>query len=101
MGVEGPELKVEPLVLQVAQSVLFGTFVSVAKDPEAVGVGPGFLVRQHRVAGDAGRVARDKQLVEADAVRHIVVLAAPAPEEVREAVHFDKVVHSHGADAAK
>ena len=56
MGVERPELEVEPLVFQVAQSVRFGTFNSVSENLEAVGIGLGFLMRQHRVTGDAGRI---------------------------------------------
>ena len=56
---------------------------------------------EHLVAGDAGRIARDDELVEADAVGHVVVLAAPAPEQVREPVDLDKVLQRHGADAAE
>ena len=56
---------------------------------------------QHFVPGDVGRIPRNVQLFLPESVGHVVVLAAPAPEHVAEAVDQPEVVHGHGRDAAE
>lgn len=51
-------------------------------------VGRLLLVPQHGVPADGRRVPHDLQLVVADALGHVVVLGAPAPEHVRVAVQI-------------
>lgn len=46
-------------------------------------------------------VPRDVKLLLPESVGHVVVLAAPAPEHVRETVHQPEVVHRHGRDPAE
>ena len=65
------------------------------------GVDLAVLVFDHLVSGDVGRVACDVQLVERQSVVHVVVLAAPAPVLVTEAVHQLKLGAVHRRHAAK
>lgn len=60
-----------------------------------------FLVQEHFVACDVRRVTRDMQAVGFDTIRHIVVFATPAPENVTESVHQLKVFARHRGHAAK
>ena len=59
------------------------------------GVDLGVFVFDHLVSGDVGRVAGDVQVVERQPVVHVVVLAAPAPVLVTEAVHQLKLRPTH------
>lgn len=54
-----------------------------------------FLVQEHLIARDVRRITRNVQAVGFDAIRHIVVFATPAPENVAEAVHQLKVFARH------
>ena len=54
------------------------------------------LVLDHLVPGDAVLVPDDLHLVEADTLRHVVVLATPAPEHVGITIQFpEKSCRSH------
>lgn len=53
------------------------------------------LVREHFVARHVGRVAGDVEAVGFYPIRHVVVLATPAPEHVTEAVHQAKLLARH------
>lgn len=62
----------------------------------------GFLfMLQHVVASDFPPIPADPIPVKFDPVRHVVVLSAPAPELVREAVHFDHLIFCQGTDSSK
>ena len=95
------ELQIEPLVLEVAEPVAFGTFGSVAEHAITVRVGLCFLVRQHRVACNTGWVTRYDKFVELDSIGHVVILTAPTPKQVGETVDFDEMLVRHGTHSAK
>ena len=59
------------------------------------------LMLQHRVASDAGRIARYVQPVELDSVGHVIIFSSPSPELVAEAVHFTKVVDGESAHSSE
>ena len=59
------------------------------------------FVFDHLVPGYVGRVAGDVQLVERQPVVHVVILAAPAPVLVTEAVHQLKLGAAHRRHAAE
>lgn len=58
-------------------------------------------MREHLVARDVRRIARNVQAVRLDTVRHVVVLTAPAPEDIAETVHQLEVFARHRGHAAE
>ena len=59
------------------------------------------FVSERLVPGYFDRVADDVQLVERQPVVHVVILAAPAPVLVTEAVHHLKLGAAHRRHAAE
>lgn len=60
-----------------------------------------FFVQEHLVARDVRRITRDVQAMSFYAIRHIIVFATPAPENVTEAVYQLKVFARHRGHAAE
>lgn len=58
-------------------------------------------MREHLVTCDVSWITRDMKTVSLDAICHVVVLAAPAPENIAEAVHQLEVFARHRGHAAK
>lgn len=56
---------------------------------------------QHLVSRDLRRISRYPEAVVADAIREVVIFAAPAPELVRKAVHAFHLLARQRAHAAK
>ena len=59
------------------------------------------LVREHLVSRHVRRVSRNMKTVRLDPIRHVVVLAAPAPEHVAEPVHQAELLARHRRHAAE
>lgn len=79
---EGKFLIVDQLVLDRVESVILVALQTVGQFLVPFRIRLRFLVAQHRVPGDIHRVSGYMVAHETNAIRHVVVLAAPSPEEV-------------------
>ena len=59
------------------------------------------LVREHLVSRHVRGIPGDMEAVRLDPIRHVVVLASPAPEHVAEPVHQAELLPRHRRHAAK
>ena len=84
---EGKLLFVYQLVLDRVKSVVLVPLQAVGELLVTLGIGLGLCVAQHRVAGNVHGVSGDVVAHEAQSIGHVVVLAAPAPEQVGESLN--------------
>ena len=82
----------DPNSLEIVEAVGGKVVAALVEHLVPLPVGLLLLVSEHRVPRHVRRVSRDVEVGVLDAAPHVVVLASPAPELVRVAVHPLKVL---------
>lgn len=98
---QSPPLSLQYLVLDAVQAVLLEPPLTQTEVCVSVRAGFLLLVGQHGVASHLAGVARHVETVMSDAVKQVVVLAAPTPELVTEPVDGGVLLRRHGRHASK